>query len=425
MTLLDLLYIPLAVVTAPAWAGKRRRGWRERFGHVQPLGPKDKPRVLLHAVSVGEVSALRSLVPLLTAHAEVVVSATTDTGLARAAELFGATCAVRRYPIDFSWSVRRFLDRVRPDVVGLVELEVWPQFVAECATRGVPLAVINGRLSERSHRGYARVRRFFGKRLRMLTHIAVQDEAYAARFLDLGAPPDRVSITGSMKWDAAKIESGPVQGAPDLAAELGVDPSRPLIVAGSTGPGEEALLHRACPRGAQLLCAPRKPDRFDEAAAAMPGCVRRTARTPAPTGAARFLLDTIGELRKAYSLADVVVVGRSFADLYGSDPVEPIALGKATVIGPAVKDFEATVRAFDAGGGIARADRETLGPVLAALLASPEKRASLASAGLTVIRANRGASERHANLLLGLLPGRVGGPTMEPKEGVPAPARGT
>src|SRR5262249_42097350 len=158
-------------------------------------------------------------------------------------------------------------------------------------------------------------------------------------------PRDRILITCSMKWDAAKIEDE-VPGAAKLADELGVDRSRPLVVAGSTGPGEEALFHKSIAPDVQLLCAPRKPERFDEAAAALPGGFRRTRATDNPQSVhsadgrpTRFLLDTIGELRAAYSLADVVVIGRSFGDLYGSDPIEPIGLGKSTVIGPAVSDF--------------------------------------------------------------------------------------
>jgi 3-deoxy-D-manno-octulosonic-acid transferase len=409
---LDALYLPLALVTAPAWAGKKRRGWSERFGHVPPLPAAPRPRLLLHAVSVGEVSALRSLVPRLTPHAEVVLSVTTDTGLARAADLFATTCRVVRYPLDLSWCVRRFLDAVRPDAVALVELEVWPNFVAECRRRAIPAAIINGRLSERSFRGYRRIRGFFARRLNMLERIAVQDEDYAARFRALGASPGKVVITGSMKWDAATIELGPVAGADALAAELGLDRARPLIVAGSTGPGEEALLHAACPPGVQLLCAPRKPERFDQAAAALPGCVRRSAKRPAPPGTDRYLLDTIGELRRAYSLADLVVVGRSFGDLFGSDPIEPVALGKPVVIGPAVNDFARIVEAFERGGGIARADRGSLRAVLADLMNTPPRRADMAARGVECIRGSQGASARHAELLLGMLPRARQGPTM-------------
>jgi 3-deoxy-D-manno-octulosonic-acid transferase len=404
MSLLDLLYIPLALVTAPAWALKKRGGWAGRFGKGDTLPPKqpDKPRVMLHAVSVGEVSALRSLVPLLTPEVEVVITTTTDTGMARAKELFGTTCRIERYPLDFSWSVRRFLDRVAPDVVALVELEVWPQFVDACHARGIPACIINGRLSERSSKGYARIATFFGKRLRKLAFAAVQDADYAQRFEALGLPSDKCLIVGTMKWDGAGLVDD-VPGAHELATQLGIDRSKPLIVAGSTAEDEEALLVAAKPAGAQLLCAPRKPEHFEEAARAMPGCVRRTNVGTGNRAAELFLLDTIGELRKAYSLADVVVVGRSFGSLYGSDPIEPIALGKPTIIGPATADFTHNVRTLTAGNGLLQIPREQLAETLSQLLANPARRAALAQAGRAVIREQQGASARHADLILTLI----------------------
>ncbi len=408
MNALDFLYLPIAVVTAPWWATKKRSGWKERFGHVPNLGaPAEakRGRIQLHAVSVGEVAALRHLVPLLLEEAEVVVSATTDTGIKRANELYGLLpgCTVVRYPLDFSRSTARFLDAVAPDVVGLVELEVWPNFVRECSDRKIPVCVINGRLSERSAGGYRRIRGFFSRTMGRLRWAAVQEEAYAKRFIELGVPTERCKVTGSMKWDAAKIEDH-VQGAAELGSELGIDPSRPLIVAGSTGPDEEALLHEACPPGVQLLCAPRKPERFNEAAAALgDGLIRRTQRRIGPVKSDRFLLDTIGELRKAYALATVVVVGRSFGALYGSDPIEPVALGKPVVIGRSVSDFATVVSAFVGSGGIVQADSQTLAGVLADLLANPERCRAMAEAGQRCILGQQGASERHARLLLGEL----------------------
>lgn len=425
MNALDLLYWPLATITAPVWARKTRGGWPERFGRTAPLPARaSRPRLMIHAVSVGEVSALRSLIPLLAPHVEVVVSVGTDTGIARARQLFAQGDApmarplahVVRYPLDFSASVRRFLDAVRPDAVALVELELWPNFIRACTKRKIPVCVINGRLSERSFRGYRRIRPFIGGSFRALACAAVQDEAYAQRFIYMGVPPDRCPITGSMKWDAAKIEDQ-VPGAAKLAEELRIDRARPLIVAGSTGPGEEALLHAACPAGVQLVCAPRKPERFDEAALALPGCRRRSAgpvagfsnpRVQGGSATDRFLLDTIGELRQAYALADLVVVGRSFmGDLYGSDPIEPIALGKPTVMGPYHSDFQSVVAAFIAAGGIRIGDRDALPATLAALIGSASDRASLAARGRACIRNNQGASARHAALLLELIRSKV------------------
>jgi 3-deoxy-D-manno-octulosonic-acid transferase len=438
---LDLFYIPLAVLTAPIWAGKKRHGWGERFGKIEALPPRAPgvKRVMLHAVSVGEVSALRALVPMLARDCEVVVSATTDTGLARARELFGSMQTgesrdgeparhpvfVVRYPLDFSWSVRRVLDAVQPDAVALVELEVWPNFVKACVARGVPIAVINGRLSPRSFKGYRRARLLLKPTFARLTRVAAQDEHYATRFEAMGVSRDRIEIAGSMKWDAAKIEDH-VPGAAELAAEMGIDPAIPLIVAGSTadastasgsggggGETEEALIVRSARAAAeragtrvQVLCAPRKPERFAAAAAAMPGCVRRTrCKVDAPTNAASglFLLDTIGELRKAYALAQIVVMGRSFGTLYGSDPIEPAALGKPTLIGPRFADFDQIVRAFARDGGIevVAGDAE-LANTLTRLLGNPRERAEMADRARACIRAHQGATARHAAMLLEL-----------------------
>lgn len=405
---LDAAYTLVAAATAPWWLRKARGGWAERLGRIDPLPAKARPRILLHAVSVGEVNLTRPLVELLRGDVEVVISATTDTGIARARALFGglAGCRVVRYPLDASWSVRRFLDAVDPDAVGLVELELWPNFARACRGRSVPLAVINGRLSERSFRRYRLGRPFIGRYFEQLAFAAVQDEAYAARFRSMGVTAERCRVAGSMKWDAAEISTG-VAGADELARDLGIDRARPLIVGGSTAPGEHELLHAATPPGVQLLCAPRRPEWFDGAAAALPGCVRRSRvaaglERPRP-GADRFLLDTIGELRQAYALGDVAVVGRSFGALYGSDPMEPAALAKPVVIGPSVSDFRSIVETMLRMGAIVQTDGERVAGVLSNLIAEPERRRSLGVAARECVLANQGAAARHAGMLLALV----------------------
>jgi 3-deoxy-D-manno-octulosonic-acid transferase len=434
---LDPVYAALGLVTAPWWARKNRSGWGERFGRIDAVPDRDpaRPRVLVHTVSVGETSAIRELVPLLTPHAHVIVSASTDTGLKRARELYAGACDVVRYPLDASWAVRRFLDAVRPDAVALVELELWPNFVSGCRRRGIPVGVINGRLSANSFTGYRRLRRFFRPVFASLDFAAVQDAAYAERFIAMGVPPERCRVTGSMKWDTARIEDD-VPGSADLARDLGIDRSRDseLVVAGSTSEGEEALLHKACPGDIQLLCAPRKPERFDVAAAALPGCTRRSrhlagqaSRPPDPPQAdgvpalrpTRFLLDTIGELRKAYALADVAIIGRTFGGPGGeggSDPIEPIGLGKATVVGPAVANFASVVETFENAGALVRATPSSLEQVVRELLADPDRREELARRGRDCIRAKQGASRRHAEMILSLLPtpGRPSSPSPAP-----------
>lgn len=415
MNALDLLYITGGAIASPWLLRKQRAGWKERFGRIDALPQKKLPRLMIHAVSVGEVNAIRHLLPLLAAPAngptvDVVISVGTDTGLARAKELFSKQATVLRYPIDLSSSVKRFLDAVQPDAVALVELEVWPNFIKECARRRIPVAVINGRLSERSFKGYRKLKPVLAPTFARLAEVAAQDEDYAARFIAMGVPRERVKITGTMKWDAAVVPvslDAPIAGADELARGLSIDRTKPLIVAGSTGPGEEELLHRACPTGVQLLCAPRKPERFDEAAAALQGCVRRSATkgasAPPPTGRDRFLLDTIGELRLAYSIADIIVIGRSFIDLFGSDPLEPAALGKPLLIGPRYGDFQNVVQTLERAGAIRIVPAAQLGGTLQTLLANPTERAELSQNARAAVLANKGASATHAKMLLSLL----------------------
>lgn len=393
-------------------SGKLRTDWAARFGRVRDPRPRtDRPRILLHAVSVGEVNAIRLLVQALAADAsapEVVIATTTDTGFARATALFGASHQVVRYPFDFSLAVNRFLDAVRPDLVALVELEVWPNFTAACRQREIPVVVINGRLSERSFRRYRRVRPIVAPSFRRLLTVSAQTDAYAERFNALGVARGSVLVSGTMKWDTAEI-ADTVPGADELAQSMGIDRSRPLVVAGSTAVGEETLLDRALPAGAQLLVAPRKPEWFDATTAALPGAVRRSsgrAGSAATRTTGRFVLDTIGELRKAYALADLVVVGRSFGTLHGSDMMEPIALGKATLIGPRSGDFRDTMEALLEGRGIIETSVERLADDIKRLLADPAERAALAERGRAVIRQRQGATQRNAELLLSLLEGR-------------------
>lgn len=418
MNTFDLAYGLVGGLTYPLWSRRTREGWRERFGHGEMLPTPRRPRIMLHAVSVGEVAALRRLVPRLREYADIVVTSTTDTGFARARALFQSPAQrsepgvvpvrVERYPLDFSSSVDRFLDRVRPDVVALVELEVWPNFIVRCKRRGIPVGVINGRLSDRSFGGYRRGRVVIGPTFRRLDFAAAQDEAYAQRFRAMGVRPERVTVTGSMKWDAVDmaLPTGPTQRSLEIARSLGIDRTKPVIVAGSTAEGEEALLHTACPRGVQLVCAPRKPERFAEAAAAMPGCVRRSVASGGQSGAdpasGRFLLDTIGELGDTYRLADVVVLGRSFLSGQGSDPVEPAGMGIPVVFGPRDGNFREAVRLLAVAGGLVRSSPSGLAGALAELASDADRRRVMGERARTCVASQQGASARHADLLLGL-----------------------
>lgn len=452
--LLNIAYGVLLLLTSPIWGlsllrtGKWRSDWRGRFGHEgqashpvshparHPSGNDtvgddgepgdgepghDRPTVLLHAVSVGEVNAIRMLADELDAAGfRVVISVTTNSGTARAKQLFAERFAVVRFPFDFTWMVRRFLRRVQPDVVALVELEVWPTFTRVCRQRGIPVCVVNGRLSERSYRGYRRFRALLSPMFRRLTAVGAQTPAYAARFIGMGVAEASVQVTDSMKWDTARIEEpADVEGIEAFARRVGIDRERPLIVAGSTGPDEEAMLVRViaehCGDDVQLMLVPRKPERFEEVALAVnraigespslnpQGKVTRFSDCPAdrelaPSGDRRlFLLDAMGELRKAYALADVCLVGRSFLGMYGSDVFEPIALGKPTVIGPHFGDFTDAVEAFRDGEAIVISDEP--GRAAAALLADRENALAMASRGRDVILSRQGATGRTVELI--------------------------
>ncbi len=447
---MDIAYAVGGVLSSPVWAfqllrtGKWRTDWPGRFGGAGELeswkagNEEAGGRLLIHAVSVGEVNLVRLLIEELASTEpgapapRIVVSTTTNTGFARATQLYGHRHAVVRYPLDLGFAVRRFLDAVRPDAVALVENEVWPNFTEACARRGIPVCVINGRLTERSHRRYRLAgpiaRRMYGR----LTRVAAQTEAYARRFVDLGVPAERVDALDTMKWDTAELADD-VPGADELASELGVDRGRAVVALGSTGETEEAALveavRRACGEAVQVIVVPRKPERFDEVARLWPDIVRRSQRRGAgaasdtgtrvdarsrasslrPQASGLFLLDTMGELRKAYALADVVIVGRSFNGWGGSDPIEPVALGRPTIVGPDHANFAEVVAALRDGGGIevvsdvaeaARRVRELLGDA--------GRAGRLAEAGRGVIRCRQGATRRHAQMLRSILAAATG-----------------
>jgi len=235
---------------------------------------------------------------------------------------------------------------------------------------------------------------------RALTAVGAQTEEYAERFRALGVPKDRILVTDTMKWDTVKLVEE-VSGAAALRAAMGIDPTRPLVVAGSTGPGEEEMLLAGKPPEVQLMLVPRKPERFDEVFRLAPGMVRRSQRPDGTEGEINaqglFLLDTMGELTRAFALADVAVVGRSFVPMGGSDPIEAIALGRPTIMGPHHDNFRDVVSAFTAAGAIRVTDRPMEEAL--ALLGDPEARRRMGEAGKRVIRERQGATRRNAELL--------------------------
>lgn len=418
-TLVGLLYLPILLHRILV-RGKSRTGWGDRLGAVRPRPGNDRC-IWLHAVSVGEVNATRTLIEAIDRdlpNLPVVISTTTDTGYARACQVYPDR-QVFRYPLDFSWAVGRAIRRLRPAVIMLMELEVWPNLLGIARAKGVPVMIANGRITQqRSMRrfGLPVVRSIATWMFSRLACVATQDETYAKRFCVLGTPADRVHVTGTMKYDTAAVVDH-VDGQDELAAEIGIDTSRPLWVCGCTGPGEEAVIVDAYLAirdriaGLQLAVIPRKPERFDEAARAIEKrdvpFVRRSTKQKAGDRVDVFLGDTMGELGKFYGLADVVFVGRTMVELGGSDVLEVAGLARPIVVGPSVYNFAEPVRALLAGNAIVQIDEmvddddapASLGTAIADLLETPSKRDALGQAARQVLLANQGATDRTVALL--------------------------
>lgn len=425
--LLDLLYGLLLSLGWPVLLHRRlKRGpgslaLRERLGRV-PSRPVAAHCVWLHGVSLGEINATRTLVAELRRRSPetvVVLSSTTATGLARARALYPRH-VVFRFPLDFSFVLRRVLRRVRPSVIVLMELEVWPNLIEVASAYGIPVLIANGRLTdERSMRWFTRpiIRRLARRMFRQIRWVGAQEPAYAERFVSLGVPPERVEVTGSVKYDAAEIAER-IEGQEVLAEELGIDPQRPLWVCGSTGPGEEALLLDAYERvvrqvpGLQLALVPRKPERFDEVAELVAArghaCRRRSGRPPLVPPAADasrpvFLVDTLGELRKLYGLATVVFVGRTLVPLGGSDVMEAAGLGRPLLVGPHTQNFAEPVERLIASGACLRVGSASeLAQRLTELLRDHARIRRMGQAAQQAIEAGRGATEHTVSRILKL-----------------------
>ena len=271
--------------------------------------------------------------------------------------------------------------------------------ISLCSKQNVPVVVINGRLSERSYKRYKFAKPLLLSTFRRLVAIGMQNELYAARVRSLGAM--NVTVLGTMKWDNAII-SDTIDGVDSLAEDLHIDRTKPLVVAGSTAPDEHLLLKDSIPEGVQLLCAPRRPEWFDDAEKTLSPCNRRKSNHREQTN--YFLLDTIGELDKAYALADIVVIGRSFAPLHGSDPTSSVALGKPTIIGPNVSDFEEMVEMLVSADAIIQCKADELKRVIQRLLEDQELRSRMRDDGRAVIRTNQGATIRYGEFIVGHTP---------------------
>ena len=391
---------------------------------------------MLHCVSVGELLSVRQLVDQMLKDPAVfmVITTTTDTGTARAKEIYGAATyagrvATYRFPLDFSFAVKGFLREARPDVVALVELETWPNFIRIATGRGIPVVVINGRMTERALGRYKIVGPIVQGMMRRLAWLGIQTETIAARFEKLGAVRERMEIIPTLKYDTADL-SDKIAGAEQLAEACGILPTHQVFVGGSTGPGEETFLLEAYWRLREeypllrLAMAPRKPETVAQVLAAIDAAglkfVLRTERPDArPEGSAEWgrplsteevlVLNTMGELKKLYSLGMGSFVGRSLVKLGGSDMIEVAALAKPCCFGPYTANFAEAVELLTSQKAATELRNAfELKEVLEVWLANPAAAEAMGRRAREVIAAQRGSTMRYVEKIEGMLGERAG-----------------
>jgi 3-deoxy-D-manno-octulosonic-acid transferase len=429
ISLYDIAYGLGVAASSPYWAinpsarHKVLTAFSQRMGDVARRD-SSQPAILIHAVSLGEINTTRALVDAL--HKEqpdlhLIISTTTKTGYERGQQIYSNLPHVTliRFPLDFTGAISRVLDRLRPNLVVLMELEVWPNFMKQCQKRKIPVILANGRLTTSSFRHYRMIKPITASMFGKLARVCAQDETYAQRFEALGVPRERIVVTGTMKFDTAQIAER-VDGDSELANAVRLHPGgEPIWLCGSTGPGEEDIVievYRDLLKEApnlRLVIVPRHPERFDDVANLIAkagfNLLRRSSTNNQPPAThqspAVILGDTMGELRKFYSLATVVFVGRSLVDLgprqHGSDMIEPAALAKPIVIGPYTANFDQAVRVLKSASAVIEVtDGQSLKRSIHRLLSTPSEASAMGQRAQQVVKSQQGATQRHIQLIL-------------------------
>jgi 3-deoxy-D-manno-octulosonic-acid transferase len=411
--------------------GKRLPGMRQRFGrlpeHLRAGTQEKQPVIWFHSCSVGETLSLEPLTRALRRRlpeARFIFSTVTQTGHEVAVRGFGAE-NVFYFPIDFAFVIRRVLDWIRPSLIVIIDTEIWPNLLRQARRRGISVALANGRISPGSFRYYRMARPALRRVFQNYAALMMQSEEDARRIAAIGAPPEIISTPGNMKFDRGFLQNNSREEirrdlAENFIRNIDAD-AAPLIIAGSTHPGEESVLFevlrelRRTPDLAKtrLLVAPRHPERFDEAAGAAKTAgftVRRRSR-PGEENAPVLLLDTLGELAETYFFADIVFVGGTLIPHGGHSILEPAAFSKAIVAGPSMENFRAIRDEFIARGALRQIavtgedrslQKKQLLEVFRELLQNAEERESLGRAALAVIEKNRGSAERIADRLMSI-----------------------
>lgn len=429
---LNFLYALLLMLVSPwlLWRritqGRYKHGWRAKLlGWVPRPSGTGLRRIWFHAVSVGELQVLRPLIERAQQESpdlQVVVTTSTDSGYELARTLYSQHI-VSFAPLDFTWAIGNALRRIQPDLLVMTELELWPNWLRMTARKGVPIAVINGRLSEKSLQGYLGVASWIVPSLREVAWIGAQNEACRDRFLRLGYPPEQIEVTGNIKFDGATSDRQhpEVVRRRELLSLNGAAPGKPPIVwlCGSTQEPEEILCLQAMaallprfPR-LRLILVPRHAERFDAVselvAASGLAWLRRSLLTDAPAGTSwRVLLaDSVGELRWWWGLAEIGFVGGSFGSRGGQNMIEPCGYGVATSFGPNTENFHDVVQSLlESHSAVQLQDPSQLAPWVATMIERATERRELQENAIQFVQSQRGAVERTWSRLQRLIPPR-------------------
>lgn len=424
--LLNCAYAALLLAVAPMLVyrrirfGKYRGGWIEKLtGRLGRLHP-NRQCIWFHAVSVGEVLQLQKVLDETAARfpsAELLITTTTDTGYDVAKSKYPQH-TVTYFPLDFTWAVSRALKSIQPDLVVLVELELWPNFVLQCAKQAIPLALINGRIGEKSFRGYSRVRPLIRRVLECFDVLAVQNETYGQRLTSLGASAKRVVVTGNIKFD--RVESD--RHSPktnELRRAFGIQADEQVLIAGSTQAPEEMyaldawqLLRADFPK-LRLILVPRHKERFEDVAELVHQrgvpLLRRSNLVEATANITSLqpviLLDTLGELSACWGLADIAFVGGSLTSRGGQNMLEPAGYGAAVLFGPNTWNFNDITEALLSRNAarVVRSADELLATIRM-LLEQPETARELGQAARRFVAEQQGATVKTVDQIVPLVP---------------------